>query len=284
MRNINNMILNRMFTPNTIENLISNKYSNIYDICIERYIRDNDNLRNGELISVIYKFMYKNYRNEYFYKNTMLNKLLLGRHSLNTTTALAEIPIKNSKADFILINGKAVVYEIKTDLDNFDRLFNQINDYYKAFNNVVVVSSENNYEKVDNLLKDTKVGILILSKRGTLSTRKSPIEDNSHLDHEAIFKVLRKQEFENIILNFYKKLPQVREFEYYANCLEWFSRIPIENVYRMSLSQLKKRNKLIFSRNNDRVPYELKSLFYFSNFKEKDYDKLQGFLSNIREE
>ncbi|MBU5889902.1 sce7726 family protein, partial [Vibrio cholerae O1] len=77
-------------------------------------------------------------RNEYFYKNTLLNKLLLGKHSLNTTTAITEIPINKSKADFILINGKAVVYEIKTGLDSFERLESQIEDYFKAFVNVYV--------------------------------------------------------------------------------------------------------------------------------------------------
>nr|WP_270211591.1 sce7726 family protein [Streptococcus anginosus] len=63
-----------------------------------------------------------------------MNKRLLGMHSINTTTALTEIPVGRAKPDFILINGKAVVYEIKTELDNFDRLENQINEYYKAFN------------------------------------------------------------------------------------------------------------------------------------------------------
>ena len=59
----------------------------------------------------------------------MLNKLLLGRHSINTTTALTQIPINKSKADFILINGKAVVYEIKTELDNFEFIKNTYENY-----------------------------------------------------------------------------------------------------------------------------------------------------------
>ncbi len=60
----------------------------------------------------LYNYL-KVYRNEYFYKNTILNKLLLGRHSINTTTALSEMPIGKSIADFILLNGKGVVDEIK---------------------------------------------------------------------------------------------------------------------------------------------------------------------------
>ena len=92
-------------------------------------------------------------RNEYYYKNTLLNKLLLGIHSVNTTTALTEIPIAKSKADFVLINGKAVVYEIKTELDNFDRLENQINDYYTAFDHVAVVTCKENIQVLKDVYK-----------------------------------------------------------------------------------------------------------------------------------
>ena len=87
-------------------------------------------------------------RNEYYYKITLLNKLLLGIHSVNTTTALTEFPIAKSKADFVLINGKAVVYEIKTELDNLERLESQISDYYKAFDHVAVVTCIENVENV----------------------------------------------------------------------------------------------------------------------------------------
>ena len=107
---------------------------------IKEYITSADNKSNYDLICEIYTILKKQYRNEYYYKNILFNKLLLGVHSLNTTTALTELPIADCKADFILINGKAVVYEIKTELDNFDRLENQINNYYKAFDHVAVVT------------------------------------------------------------------------------------------------------------------------------------------------
>ena len=64
----------------------------------------------------LYKQLLRHYRNEYVYKNTLFNKLVLGIHSLNTTSAIVELPIVDSIADFILFNGKAVVYEIKTEL------------------------------------------------------------------------------------------------------------------------------------------------------------------------
>lgn len=94
--------------------------------------------------------------------------MLLGVHSPRTTTALTEVPIGNSKADFILINGKAVVYEIKTALDNFDRLDVQIKDYYKAFSRVVVVTPEENFESLWPKLQNSPAGICVLTKKNTL--------------------------------------------------------------------------------------------------------------------
>ena len=99
----------------------------------------------------------------------MLNKLLLGVHSVNTTTALTEVAIAKSKADFVLINGKAVVYEIKTELDNLERLSSQVDDYYKAFDHVAVVTYEKNLQQLQKVLDsiDKPVGIYVLRKMGS---------------------------------------------------------------------------------------------------------------------
>lgn len=223
--------------------------------------------------------MSKNYRNEYFYQNTMLNKLLLGKHSLNTTTALTQIPIGKSKADFIMINGKAVVYEIKTELDSFERLETQLNDYFKAFNHVCVVTCESSFGKISKLLENTPVGICILTNRNTLRFPKEPEESNDKLSHEVLFKILHKKEFEEILNIHYGSLPKATQVFYYDECLRLFSSIPISTLYPMVLVQLKKRNHII-KEYYQNVPYELKSLLYFYNAKEKDYLKLSHFLND----
>ena len=110
MDNANSILLNRFFTRNTFKQVIDDGESPAYIAAIRRYIVDSTKKTNGECISEIYQHLKKEYQNEYFYKNTLLNKLLLGIHSPRTTTALTEVPVGNSKADFILINGKAVVY------------------------------------------------------------------------------------------------------------------------------------------------------------------------------
>ena len=273
--------LNRIFTRNMLRHFIDGKVDNVYYSVIRRYINDADQKNNGELISEIYCELKKNYRNEYFYKNTLLNKLLLGVHSVNTTTALTEVAIAKSKADFVLINGKAVVYEIKTELDNLERLSSQIEDYYKAFDRVAVVTYEKNLQQLQKVLDDINkpVGIYILKKNGRLSTIREPQQYTNSLDKETIFKLLRKSEYETIIARQYGYLPDVTQFRYYSACKKMFLQIPLEEEYSFVLKVLKKRMQLK-KEEFIKVPYELKFLVYFMELTYEDYQKLEVFLES----
>ena len=84
-----------------LRHFIDGKTDNVYSSVARRYTSNADQKNNRELISEIYCELKNNYRNEYFYKNTLLNKLLLGVHSVNTTTALTEVAIVNY---LVLIN------------------------------------------------------------------------------------------------------------------------------------------------------------------------------------
>ncbi|MDR1547929.1 MAG: sce7726 family protein [Hungatella sp.] len=276
----NNLIINRLFTQNVFYNLLNEHSDSTYYTVVKRYINDVEDKNNGELICEIYEFMAKAYRNEYFYQNTLLNKLLLGRHSINTTTALTQIPIGKSKADFILINGKAVVYEIKTELDSLDRLDTQLKDYFTAFNHVCVVTSESHYEKVKRALGDTPVGIYVLTEKNKISSKlkKEPLECNAYLSHIAIFKVLHKREYEEILMRYFQKLPDTSQVFYYNECMKLFLEIPILDAYAMALKELKKRNNIVKD-HFEKVPYELKSLVYFSKSSVKEFKQLYEFLN-----
>ncbi|MCG9967440.1 sce7726 family protein [Pelotomaculum terephthalicicum JT] len=278
---VNNTVLSRLFTQYAFNDLVEKNHSTIYSNVVRRYKIDPSGKTNQQVISEIYRVLSKSYRNEYFYQNTLLNKLLLGIHNLNTTTALTQIPIGKSKADFIMINGKAVVYEIKSELDSFERLETQLHDYYRAFNHVCVITSENNYEKIRKLLYNGPVGFYVLTKKDTLSKkmRKEPAENNSYLEHSAIFKLLHKSEFENILYAFWGRLPECQPVFYYDECFTLFSTIPIEIAYQMALKELKKRNEVVIEQ-FAKVPYELKSLIYFSSTSVKDYTMLNSFLQN----
>lgn len=273
MRKSNSNLVNRFFVKSNIEEFL-------YDGNVNKYYRMLSNIGiefnakdKGHCISAVYSYLQRMYRNEYFYKNTMINKLLMGVHSVRTTTALTEIPIATSKADFILINGKAIVYEIKTLLDNFDKLDKQIEDYYRAFSYVTVVTAEEYLDRLISSIKRNTVGICVLSERGTLQWKKLPIEYKTLLSSDVMFSVLRKKEFEDIIESYYGELPCVSDFYYYSQCQSMFSKIPMDILYDRYLGELKKRG----DRDREfylKVPYELKAMIYFSRCRKDNCSRI----------
>lgn len=277
----NNLILSRLFTHNTLCELIKleDRIPLINSIVIRYGIKYDDKTTNQCIISEIYNYIDKNYRNEYFYKNTLLNKLIINAHRLKTTTALTEVPIAKSKADFIMINGKAVVYEIKTELDTLERLDNQIRDYYKAFDHVCVVISEAQLNSLQNHLgEDSPVGIYVITPKGAIKRIREPREYSQYLNKEVMFKILNKPEYENIIKALKIDLPAVTPVNYYSACKRIICELPTDVFYKLLLSELKKRNRLEcidFSR----IPYALRFLAYFSKYNEHEYSMLCDYLN-----
>src|SRR6267154_2290198 len=66
------------------------------------------------------------YRHEYIYKAALVNKILLGKHSLQTASMLNEFRVGECKADLAILNGTATVYEVKSERDSLVRLRKQI--------------------------------------------------------------------------------------------------------------------------------------------------------------
>jgi hypothetical protein len=276
-----NSILSHVFTQNMLRNLIDDHNDiHLFEKIVRRYeisFSNDENIKNENVISEIYQYLGKSYRNEYFYKNTLLNKLIINVHRVNTTTALTEVPIAKSKADFIMINGKATVYEIKTELDNFERLETQIKDYFKAFDHVCVVTSESKSNELLKKLKNTPVGVYVLTSKNTIRRVKEPVKYREALDKEQIFKVLNKPEYENIINKITGSLPNVTPVNYYKECKRIACDQQIDLLYDMFLKELKKRNKIDIIDFSD-IPYALRFLVYFSKFRHSQILALQEYL------
>lgn len=278
MKKFDTYMVNKIFTVPYLDRMISeDSIPDSFFEYVRRYVKTDD-ATIGEAISEIYHFMNYEYRNEYYYKNTILNQLLIKKHDLYNTAALTELPIGNSKADFIMINDRGVVYEIKTDLDNLIRLENQLKDYYKVFSYIYVVVGNKQLPHVKEFLKDQKVGIYELTASGRLICRKKAFYNRDNLSYEAMFQVLRKAEFESIILKHFHKLPEVNSFQYYRECKKWLERINIVTLQKDVMKCLKARIlMLIENKLEEMVPYELRFYAYFSkkigtNY--QDIDKL----------
>ena len=268
-------MVNKIFTVPYLDRMIStDSIPDSFLECVKRYVK-TDKATIGEAISEIYHFMDFEYRNEYYYKNTILNQLLIEKHDLYNTAALTELPVGGSKADFIMINGRGVVYEIKTDLDNLLRLKNQIKDYSKVFSYVYVVVGNKQLPHVKEFLKDQKVGIYELTTSGKLICRKKAFCNREDLSYDAMFQVLRKAEFESIILKHFYKLPEVNSFQYYRECKKWLERINIITLQKDVMNCLKARTlMLIENKLEEKVPYELRFYAYFSKKISTDYQDI----------
>lgn len=273
-------LINTVFSQSTLNDLVTNENSLKIDDAYKKYIGYSlNNVSLNSKISALYQYLQNEHRNEYYFKNTLFNKLLLGVHSLNTTYAMTETPINQSIADFILINGKAIVYEIKTELDTLNKLDKQIDDYFKVFDHVVILSVEKYKNVLLEKYKDTPVGISILTKRNTISVLKKPEKQNYHLEYIHIYKFLRKHERRNILLEYYGNIPDASQFKEFETYLKLFKKIPIEVLYSIVIKVLKDRNNNFnnkFTFKN--IPYELKGLIYFSNLSIKNKHKLLTIL------
>lgn len=271
----NELALNHFFTTRVLAS-----QNQCYKSVVNRLIQDTKGKTNSEIISEIYELMANTHRCEYVYQNTLLNMLLLSVSDDAQQTALTQLPIGKSRADFIIINDNATVYEIKTELDTFERLNSQLSNYFKAFKRVCVVTSENKYPHAVKALANTPVGIYVLDSQNNISKKmcKEPIEDNSKLEHVALFKLLRKYEYENIVKQHFGLLPAAPPVFYYDACLNLFCQIPILDAYKMVMSELKKRNHVKCADAFNSVPYALKSLAYFSYNTKKNLNGLLSFL------
>jgi len=272
----NSRAINRVFTRGVLNDLLINGSNEVFDYVVRRYVNDPGNKTHGELYSEIYAHLGQEKRNEYYYMNTLLNKLLVGIHSVNTTTALTQVKVGKHIADFVMINGEGVVYEIKSDLDNFNRLREQISDYYRAFSKVSVLASKHELGNVEQMLVGlddigASVGIYVMSEKDRIFSSicgRKPMQFDEHLEHGCLFQLMRKREYESLLRAYFHGVPQVAPVFHYRACLECFQKIPIITAQQMCFDELRKRNKItkaVF----ENVQSELKSVVYFAGLSRK---------------
>lgn len=281
MNNIDYLYIADFFSRTSIKQIIDNniderQFKNLK--CF--YFNSEEQVTIKTLFQEMYTSLVKDYRNEYIYKNTIINKVLFGIHSPSTTTALTEISIGKSRVDLVMINGKAIAYEIKTELDNFEKLDKQLLDYQKAFDHVALVISENHLGIALKRYNDTQIGIYVLRKNGSLSCQKKAYQNRKNLDVNVLFSILRKYEIEEIIIKHFGNLPIVNDFIYNRTCKEMIQTLDITVFYEDFIRIIKKRGNKDVNFLKE-VPKEIKSQVYFLNLKSDEYLLLEENLNRI---
>src|SRR5579863_6677283 len=84
---------------------------------------------------------------EQFKGESTLKARLVQQFVNEEVIAAFEIKVNNSRADFLTINGDTRSFEIKSELDNLQKLPKQIGDYQQVFDYNYVVIDETHFKK-----------------------------------------------------------------------------------------------------------------------------------------
>ena len=194
----------------------------------------------AQVFDLIYSYLMKHYRNEYVFKNAITNKILLGRHSLRTTSLLSEFRASKSKVDLLILNGTSTAYEIKSTFDNFDRIDSQIESYRKLFDEIYLVTDPCLENEISNKI-DNDVGIIFLTSRYTLRVHRKAVSNRHKVDQAEIFNSLRKNEQCKIIQNEFGDLPDVPNTLRFRTLKSLFTILPPVKAHQRMVEVLSDR-------------------------------------------
>ena len=193
-------------------------------------------------LSYLYKQLVHNYRNEYVYKNEIINQWLLKKYGTKNTMYINEYKVGNSIVDLALFNGESKAFEIKSDMDNPARLEKQMQDYCRVFDKCYIVVP---YDKKEayRLCVDPKVGIIVLQedKGKIFLIEDRPAVPNDIFDKKLFMQSMRTDEYCSIIRNLLGTIPECSIQNWYIECQKLFVNLPDEDVKREFLRLVKKR-------------------------------------------
>jgi hypothetical protein len=226
----------------------------------------------------------KDYRHEYAYKAAITKKLLLGRHSLNTTSLVTEFRVDNCKADVAIFNGTSTAYEIKSERDNLGRLQGQVDTYKKFFAKVYVITGENH---LDEILKTTPpdVGVLLLNNRFGISTRREIQDTPERVSPEVIFEAIQIRESLEILKSFGITPPQVANTEIRSAVREIFRSLdPVTTHSYMVKTLRKSRSSIPLAEILPKLPASLQAAVFSTPLKLREQTTLlEAVNTSIRE-
>lgn len=252
---------------------------------MKRYINwenlaENKPAKLGDLIAYSYNLLEQHYRHEYIYKNKLLNDYVLRYYALEDTVLLNEFRIGQSIADAVLINGTNKVFEIKTELDTPERLYNQLADYYKVFTEVYLFTHASLLDKYLRVLP-AHVGVLVYTEEGQVSEYRRSQSYSGNLDPAFMMASLRKSEYTELVKRLVGFIPSATPAFFYRSCLAILQQLPVEEVRKSYCDILKGR---INSQTNlylseGEIPTYLNFSFYQQKFDKKSYLTIVNNLS-----
>jgi hypothetical protein len=229
----------------------------------------------GDAFQAAFEFLRRvGQRDEYVYKAALVRKVLLGKHSLNTASLLNEFRAGDCKADLVILNGTATVYEIKSERDSLGRLARQVENYQKVFAKTYVVSSDDHIDGVINTVP-VAVGVVSLNSRFHVSTIRDATDCIDRVCPKAIFEALRSAEASQILKRLKIQVPDVPNTKLHGAMREVFSGLQPDQVHRAMVETLKRTRSLVpIGTLIDRLPTSLHAAALTIGVRPTDHDRL----------
>jgi len=150
-------------------------------------------------------------------------------------TAAFEIKVNNSRVDFITVNGDTRSYEIKSGIDNLNKLAKQVNDYEKVFEFNYIVIDEKHLKGAVEIIPG-HYGIFVLEKEKLV--RKKVAEKNSCLESEMQLQLFTKKELSQQFKNTQPSILEILK-QYSAEEINGNFKVMLKKRYEKRWSFLK---------------------------------------------
>ena len=213
-------------------------------------------------------------RDEYVYRTALVEKVLLGRHSLRTASMLSEFRVGTSKADVVILNGTTTVYEIKSERDSLARLGGQIENYRKVFANVYVIAAEDHVQSVLDATPSA-VGVQSLNSRYQISTVREATEHLDQICPATVLESLRVPEACAVLAFLGVEIPHVPNTRLHGALRERFEVLEPAAVHQAMLRVLwRSRNLAPLSNLVGRLPRSLRAAALSVSLRSSDHERL----------
>lgn len=203
------------------------------------------NVSVWDYLRYVYSVLEQEYRNEYVFKNTFLNTMLLDHYALDTTVAFNEFRVGDAIADLVLMNGISKAFEIKSELDSDARLIGQLSEYQQVFDECYIVIPKSQYKHYSSKV-DKSVGIILFEmKNGEYTmTQRRKAKRNKTVDVDTLMRTVRCDEYKAMVRASYGELPQVSAFDMYEACRDKLKCLSSRKLHNLFLETVKKRKTL----------------------------------------
>lgn len=206
---------------------------------------DIDTVTVGDFLdSSFNRLRQRQHRHEYIYKAAITKKVLLGTHSLQTASMITEFRVGDCKADVVILNGTATVYEIKSERDSLSRLQRQIDSYRRVFATTNVIAGENHLDEVLALTPED-VGVLKLSSRYNITPIRKGECRADQTSPEAIFDAITLSEAAAVLAANGVETPDVPNTQRHGVLREAFIDLAPSDAHRGMVACLKRSRSLL---------------------------------------